>query len=259
MQWKDYAFGIWPASIVARLQLSTIEFLCALASFALRFELLLCERLANSAAKHRERSDYKPGKNVVKSPTRFDAAFFKRFYFDRETRVTTREEMRARAELIAAILRHAQLPVRSILDAGCGIGLLKPAFARALKQARYVGLEASDYLCRRYGWTRGSIVDYRPAAPFDLVVCYDVLQYLDDRAAARALANLGRLSRVALYFSALTLEDWRRNCDRSRTDRDVNMRRTAWYRARLQRNFYYYGLGVWIRRTQYAQRWALET
>ena len=196
---------------------------------------------------------------AMKAPTRFDAAFFKRFYFDRGTRVTTREEMRVRAELIAAILHQAQLPIQSILDAGCGIGLLEPAFARVLKRARYVGLEASEYLCRRYGWMQGSVVDFRPAASFDLVVCYDVLQYLDDRAAARAIANLARLSRAALYFSALTIEDWRRNCDRTRTDRDVNMRPAAWYRARLQRNFYYYGLGVWIRRPQITQRWALES
>ena len=195
----------------------------------------------------------------MKPPTQFDAAFFKRFYFDPGTRVTTREEMSARAGLIAAILRHAQLPVRSILDAGCGIGLFKPAFARALKRARYVGLEASEYLCRRYGWTQGSVADFTPAAPFDLVVCYDVLQYLDERAAVRAMANLGRLSQVALYFSALTIEDWRRNCDRSRTDSAVRMRPAAWYRARLQRNFSHYGLGVWIRKTQDAHRWALES
>src|SRR5262245_61005045 len=102
--------------------------------------------------------------------------------------------MRARAELIVAILRQAQHPIRSILDAGCGIGSIKPAFARVLKRARYVGLESSDYLCRRFGWVRGSVVDFKPAGRFDLVVCYDVLQYLDDRAAARALANLARLS-----------------------------------------------------------------
>jgi SAM-dependent methyltransferase len=173
--------------------------------------------------------------------------------------VVSREEMRARAELIAAILRQAQLPIRSILDAGCGIGMLKPAFARVLKRARYVGLEASEYLCRRFGWVQGSIVDFKPAKPFDLVVCYDVLQYLDDRAAVRAMANLGRLSRVALYFSALTIEDWRRNCDRSRTDRAVTMRPAAWYRARLRRKFYYLGFGVWIRRTRATVRWALES
>jgi SAM-dependent methyltransferase len=195
----------------------------------------------------------------MKSPTQFDAAYFERFYFDRRTKVVTRKEMSTRAELIAAILRDAQHPINSILDAGCGIGMLKPAFARVLKRARYVGLDASEYLCRRFGWILGSVADFRPAKPFDLVVCYDVLQYLDDRAATRAMANLGRLSRVALYFSALTIEDWRRNCDRSRTDRDVTMRSAAWYRARLQRNFYFLGLGVWIRKTKPTVRWALES
>jgi SAM-dependent methyltransferase len=200
-----------------------------------------------------------PPRSRMTSPTPFDAAYFRRYYFNRRTKVVTRGEMRARAELIAAVLRDAQHPIRSILDAGCGIGMFKPAFARVLKRARYVGLDASEYLCRRYGWVQGSVADFKPARPFDLVVCYDVLQYLDDRAAARAMANLGRLSRVALYFSALTIEDWRRNCDRSRTDRAVRMRPAAWYRARLRRNFYFLGLGVWIRKTVPTVRWALES
>jgi len=191
--------------------------------------------------------------------TQFNAEYFRRFYYDRRTRVVTREEMQTKAELIAAILRDAQHPVRSILDAGCGTGMLKPAFAHVLKGARYVGLDASEYLCRRYGWVQGSVADYKPAKPFDLVVCYDVLQYLDDRAAARAMANLGRLSRVALYFSALTIEDWRRNCDRSKTDRSVTMRPAAWYRARLRRNFYFLGLGVWIRKAEQTVWWELES
>ena len=166
--------------------------------------------------------------------------------------------MRARARLIAAILGHAELPVRNILDAGCGIGLFKPAFARCMKGARYVGLEVSEYLCRRYGWTQGSVADFKPSAPFDLVVCFDVLQYLEDRAAARAMANFKRLARVALYFSALTIEDWRKNCDRLRTDANVNMRPAAWYRARLKRDFYYYGLGLWVRKTHPTVQWSLE-
>jgi len=194
----------------------------------------------------------------VKTPVQFDAAFYRRFYFDRRMRVTTPAEMRRRAQLIAAILRHAELPIGSILDAGCGIGLFRSAFARSLQRARYVGLEVSEYLCRRYGWTQGSIADFRPTAPFDLVVCFDVLQYLDDRAAARAMANFGRLARVALYFSALTREDWRTNCDRLRTDGNVNLRPAAWYRARLERDFYYYGLGVWVRRTHPIVQWSLE-
>ena len=84
-----------------------------------------------------------------------------------------------------------------MLDAGCGIGLLRAPLMRAFPRAQYTGLEYSEYLCQRYGWTQGSLADWR-ADPFDLVVCYDVLQYLDDRTAARAIANLGRLTRGVL-------------------------------------------------------------
>src|SRR5450755_4473332 len=110
-------------------------------------------------------------------PTRaaFDSSYFRKYYFTAATRVTTAAEMRGRAQLIAAILSHAGIAVRSILDAGCGIGLLRKPFAEALPRARYKGLEASEYLCARYGWTSGSAVDHAPRNPFDLVVCYDVL------------------------------------------------------------------------------------
>jgi trans-aconitate methyltransferase len=166
--------------------------------------------------------------------------------------------MRARAQLIAAILRHAGIPVRSILDAGCGIGMLRKPFAAALPRARYTGLEASRYLCARYGWTQGSVADFSPRVRSDLVVCYDVLQYLDDREAGRAVANLARLTDAALYVSALTREDWRSNCDRSRTDRAVHLRPAEWYRRRLRRHFSHLGFGVWLRRDVTAILWDME-
>jgi len=167
--------------------------------------------------------------------------------------------MRTRARLIAAILAQAAIPVRSILDAGCGIGLLRKPFAQVLPRARYTGLDASEYLCERYGWTQGSVVDYAPCAPSDLVVCYDVLQYLDDRAAAGAIANLGRLARRALHFSALTREDWRENCDRRLTDRAVHLRPGDWYRRRLRRHFFYLGFGMWLRKGERPMLWDLES
>jgi trans-aconitate methyltransferase len=194
----------------------------------------------------------------VRRDADFGAAYFRRYYFQAATRVTTTAEMRRRAELIAALLRHAAIPVRSILDAGCGIGLLRKAFAATLPRARYVGLESSAYLCARYGWTRGSLVDFAPRAPSDLVICYDVLQYLDDRDAARAIANLARLSGAALYVSALTRQDWRANCDRTRTDRAVHLRTGGWYRRRLRRHFKYVGFGVWLRKGVTAILWDME-
>jgi trans-aconitate methyltransferase len=196
-----------------------------------------------------------PGRRAVGT---FGAAYFRRFYLDPATRVVTSAEMRTRAQLIAAVLAHAEIPIRSILDAGCGVGLLRKPFAQVLPRARYVGLDASPYLCKRYGWVQGSIAEYAPRQPSDLVVCYDVLQYLDDREAARAMANLGRLAHAALYFSALTREDWRQNCDRTRTDRAVRLRSGDWYRRHLKRQFRYLGFGVWLRKGVSAILWDLE-
>ena len=97
----------------------------------------------------------------------FSAAYFRKFYLNAATRVVTAAEMRSRAALIASALRQCQIPVRRILDAGCGIGLLQKPFKEFLPRASYVGLEASEYLCGRFGWTSGSIVDFAAPKPFD--------------------------------------------------------------------------------------------
>ena len=189
----------------------------------------------------------------------FDREYYRRYYYDPRTAVTTRREMQARARLIAAFAEHIGLPVRRLLDAGCGTGLLRTPLKRLLPGAEYVCLETSEYLCCRYGWERGRIEEYRDAAAFDLVVCYDVLQYLDAHAAARALSNFGRLCRGALYFSALTRRDWRSNCDPARTDSNVHLRPASWYRLRLRRNFREVGAGFWLRRGAPLTVWELES
>ncbi|MFO1468407.1 MAG: hypothetical protein U1F35_18515, partial [Steroidobacteraceae bacterium] len=105
------------------------------------------------------------GRTQRHAARRFDRDYFQRYYYSPRTRVTNAAEMTARARMIAAVLTYSELPVRSILDAGCGIGLLRKGFAEALPGARYSGLEVSDYLCRRYGWQQGSLADYRPEQP----------------------------------------------------------------------------------------------
>jgi len=191
--------------------------------------------------------------------TRFDRAYYQRYYFNPRTAVASRSEVRARARLIAAFTAHAGLPVRRILDAGCGTGQLRAALKRQLPRAQYVALESSDYLCERYGWVHGRIEEFRAPAPFDLVVCYDVLQYLPAGAAERALANFGRLCRGVLYFTALTRFDYEQNCDQARTDADVHLRSARWYRTRLERQFREAGLGFWLRRGAPLTLWELES
>jgi SAM-dependent methyltransferase len=193
------------------------------------------------------------------SPKPFDRDYYERYYYDPRTAVTSRAEMHARARLIAAFAGHTGLPVKRILDAGGGTGLLRAPLKRLLPYAQYTCLETSEYLCKRYGWEYGRIEEYRSDGPFDLVICYDVLQYLDAGAASRALANFGRLCRGILYFSALTRLDWQWNCDPKRTDSNVHLRAARWYRARLRRNFREAGAGFWLRRGAPLTIWELES
>lgn len=190
--------------------------------------------------------------------SRFDAAYYRRHYENRRTAVTSRHEMLRRGAFIGAFVCYLDLPVRTILDAGCGLGWLRRPLLAAFPRARYTGLEASEYLCRRYGWLRGSLASHHPGSPYDLVVCYDVLQYLDDHEASRAMANLTRLTRRALYFSALTQEDWDLHCDQLRTEGEVHIRPASWYLARLEGRFDAVGCGLFLRHGIDVALWAIE-
>lgn len=163
----------------------------------------------------------------------FDEAYYQRFYEDESTRVEAPEETDRLVAFVCAYLAYLGQPVESVLDFGCGLGHWRASLARRLPEARYLGVELSPYLCERYGWTRGSIVDWADEARHDLVVCQGVLQYLDARAARRAIKTLARTSRGAVYLQALTEGDWAENVDRSVTDGDVFRRPIAWYREAL--------------------------
>lgn len=186
----------------------------------------------------------------------FDASYYRRFYLDRARRVATPEGTERLVEFVAAYLRMLDVRVRTVLDLGCGLGWWRAPILRCLPGASWTGVEVSEHLCDTLGWQRGSVVDWRgPAA--DLVVCQGVLQYLDDRQAARALANLKRLATKAIYLEAVTLEDWKKNVDRKRSDRDVALRSAETYRRALSTRFVHAGGGLWVRKGE-ATLFALE-
>jgi predicted TPR repeat methyltransferase len=189
----------------------------------------------------------------------FDRAFFDRFYQRSSTAVISEDDVYRRARFVVAYLAHLQLDVHSVLDAGCGTGLWKKALRRLDRDIAYTGIDPSEYLCRRYGWTQTAIADYAPRRKFDLVVCQDVLQYVDDAGVRRSIDAMARACAGALYFDVPTSDDIEDGLlDMKRTDRAIHVRSADWYRKLLRRDFLNAGGGVFVRKDARAVILALE-
>jgi SAM-dependent methyltransferase len=191
--------------------------------------------------------------------TQFDKPYYDRFYGSASRQRTYHRDEYRLGDFVCAYLKYIEQPVRNVVDVGCGFGQWRDIVAAHFPKARYTGVERSEYLCEEYGWKCGSAVDFRSRTPFDLVICKDTLQYLDDRDFEAAVANLAVLARGALYLSVLTREDWEENCDRRRTDAAVHVRDADWYRKRFGRHFVNLGGGVFLSEHSPAIPWALET
>jgi len=194
----------------------------------------------------------------VDSMTEFNQAYYRRYYRDPVTRVAGAEEADKSAALALAFAGRHGLTIRRVVDLGCGLGHWRKALEARVKRLRYDGVEWSEYLCRRYGWIHSSAAEYRSDKSYDLAVCQSVLQYLDDKAATKAMANLGRLTHGLLYFEVLTLEDWRFRVDRKKTDGAVHLRPTAWYRQKLSSRFIPLGGGFFAHKRARLTLYTLE-
>ena len=190
---------------------------------------------------------------------KFDRAYYDRWYRNDETRTFMTEYTPVIVRFVLAYLDYLEVEVKTVLDAGCGLGHWQTALKDLDQDVRYHGLETSDYLCRELGWERGSIADYQAEEPFDLVVCQGVLQYLSDAECKAAIDNLATLCSQALYLEVLTRRDARENCIPERTDTDVYLRKGKWYRKRLGEHFINLGGGLFLSRTCAATCYELWT
>lgn len=188
---------------------------------------------------------------------RFDKAYYDRYYRNPRTRATTPAAVKRQAAFVAAYLKHLEVPVRQVLDVGCGTGNLLRALGREFPRAGRRGIEYSDYLCSAYGWESGSVTDLDTTRTADLVVCNDVLGYLDDRSCAKALGNLAAVADGALYLGVLTREDLEL-CDSERTDSSQIARPLRWYRRRLEPHFLPVGGGLYLKKPVHVTVWNLE-
>ncbi|MBS0429649.1 MAG: class I SAM-dependent methyltransferase [Proteobacteria bacterium] len=189
----------------------------------------------------------------------FDAAYYERFYFDQKTRVSDPQHVERLGTFVCSYLQYLRVPVARVLDVGCGIGLWRDIAARHFPQAQFHGVEISEYLCQRYGWTQGSVVDYTAREPFDLVICQGVLAYLSPADLKRALRNLGTLTRGALYLEVVTREDYENDIvDDTLTDPRLFRHRAEAYRRGLAPHFRHAGGGVWLSRDCEVPLYAME-
>jgi len=189
----------------------------------------------------------------------FDESYYQRYYFDKKTRVADPQHVERLGAFVCAYLKYLRVPVHRVLDLGCGIGLWRDIVARHFPQSSYQGVEFSEYLCRRYGWEQGSVVDYRAREPFDLVICQGVLAYLSPPDLKRALHNLGALSKGALYVEVVAREDYERDIvDQGLTDPRLFRHRAEVYRRGLSRQFKELGGGVWLSRQGDVPLFSLE-
>jgi predicted TPR repeat methyltransferase len=188
--------------------------------------------------------------------TRFDAAYYRRFYESPRTRVQGPREVDRLARAVMALLAWMGEPVESVLDVGAGTGLWRNWFRRRRIQCRSV--DVSEYACRKYGHEQRDISRWRATETFDLIVCQGVLPYLDDADAAAAIRNLARMCHGFLYLEAITARDWRTVCDRHATDSAMHLRSADWYRRRMAKHFLPLGFGLWMRRGRRNRLYELE-
>lgn len=145
----------------------------------------------------------------------YDAAYFQRWYHaagaaGRSPAVLARKVALA----VATAEYHLQRPVRSVLDVGCGEGAWRAPLRRLRPGLAYMGFDASPYAVARFGGRRqlhlarfGDFAHLRPCAPVDLLVCSDVIHYLDLRELDRGLPGLASLCAGVAFLETFTRED----------------------------------------------------
>ncbi len=175
---------------------------------------------------------------------RFDAAYYRRYYESRRSRVYGREHIDHLARGVTGMVQWFGCEIERVLDVGAGTGLWRDWFAEHLPSTRYRSIDVSEYACERYRHERRDIAQWRTRQRFDIVVCQGVLPYLDDEACDKAIGNMAAMCRGFLYLEAITARDIRDACDRTKTDTTVRARPASFYRRLLARRFEAVGCGL---------------
>lgn len=167
---------------------------------------------------------------------RYDRAYFDKWY--RDEQVNSPTEVRRKVVLAVATAEYfLQRSIRSVLDIGCGEGQWLLHLRAIRPRVRYLGLDPSAYVVRQFGKTRnirrasfGELPSLQLARKFDLVVCSDVLHYVEDEEIKNGLREIARLCEGIAFLEVLTKED-----DIVGDLEGLISRPAAWYRKTFER------------------------
>ena len=144
---------------------------------------------------------------------RYDRAYFDRWY--RRAGIGTPSEVARVARYVLATAEHLlERPARSVLDVGCGEAAWRQPLLHERPRLRYVGVDPSGYAVERFGARRnirlgsfGDVGQLGLKGPFDVIVCADVLPYVESAEIRRGLAWIGDNLSGVTYLHAMTAAD----------------------------------------------------
>ncbi len=145
----------------------------------------------------------------------YDRRYFDKWYRDRRHAIGTRADLEREVVFaVSAVERLLGRQVQSILDVGAGEGRWQPVVHRLRPQARYAGIDSSEWAVQRWGRRRNlrlgtieSLDELGLDGPFDLVVVADVLHYLAMPVLRRAAAQLAPMIGGLAYMPFFTARD----------------------------------------------------
>jgi len=141
---------------------------------------------------------------------RYDRAYFDKWY--RRVRVHSAGELQRKVEMAVAICEYfLRRRIRNVLDVGCGEGAWFPHLRKMRPRVSYLGFDPSDYAVERFGSARnvrkGSFADLDVDRRFDLVICSDVIHYLQEHEIRSGLPTLARATGGLAFLEILTSEE----------------------------------------------------
>ncbi|HEX3580231.1 MAG TPA: class I SAM-dependent methyltransferase, partial [Thermoanaerobaculia bacterium] len=144
---------------------------------------------------------------------RYDRAYFDKWY--RDEQVNSPAEVRRKVMLAVATTEYfLQRSIRSVLDVGCGEGQWMLHLRTMRPRVRYLGLDSSAYVVKQFGKARnirratfGELPSLHLTQKFDLVICSDVLHYVEDEEIKSGLREIVRICEGVAFLEVLTKED----------------------------------------------------